>query len=95
MRFTCYLFFSALLSCCSAEAAPEATYYAMSEEARAYLTKPLAERRAEKRVMTAKVAAKQLSDGVPLAWTATGKTPYSVTVRRLADGKVFLWTQER
>ena len=91
MRFIYYLVLCVLLACRLAEAAP--TYYAMSEEARAYLSKPLAERRTEKRAMTAKVAPRQLSDGVPLAWTATGKTPYSVTVCRMTDGKVFIWTQ--
>ncbi len=93
MRFISYLLFCALLACCSAKADQQATYFAMSEDARAYLTKPLTERRTEKHAMTAKVAAKQLSDGVPLVWTATGQTPYSVTVRRMTDGKVFLWTQ--
>ena len=57
MRFIYYLVLCVLLACRLAEAAP--TYYAMSEEARAYLSKPLAERCAEKRAATAKVAAKQ------------------------------------
>jgi len=93
MKLLFHPLFCALLAVFSAEAVPEATYYSMNNEARAYLSKPLAERRTEKRAMTAKVAPRQLSDGVPLVWTDTGKTPYSVTVRRMTDGKVFLWTQ--
>ena len=77
----------------AALAAEQQVFYSSSEEARAFFSLSAAERATYGTGDKQKIGGKQSAGGVPLSWQDSKARPHFVTVKRLSDGKTFLWTQ--
>ena len=78
----------------AALAAESQVFYSSSEEARAFFGLTAAERATYGTSDARKIGTEeQSSGGVPLEWRDSAARPHFVTVKRLSDGKTFLWAQ--
>ena len=77
----------------AALAAESQVFYSSSAEARAFFALSAAERAVYGTNDAQKIEGEQSAGGVPLSWQDSAARPHFVTVKRLPDGKTFLWTQ--
>ena len=77
----------------AARAAEKQVFYSSSEAARAFFSLSAAERATYGSNDLQKIEGAQSSGGVPLSWQDSKARPHFVTVKRISDGRTFLWTQ--
>ena len=77
----------------AAQAEEPQVFYSSSAEARAFFSLSAAERATYGTNDEQKIEGEQSAGGVPLSWQDSKARPHFVTVKRISDGKTFLWTQ--
>ena len=77
----------------AAQAEGNQMFYSSSAEARAFFALSAAERATYGTNDEQKIEGEQSAGGVPLSWQDSAARPHFVTVKRISDGRTFLWTQ--